>query len=119
MVLGIYRAWVFKKVCMGKQPGASHLAPKSRVSARSHLLMPTDRIISAGFGLGALNDADEDDIDVYDTGSTRGRTHMAYDTADRDDNEDIILGNKQQNRRTGSEKVSVVHNTWLIRPDCM
>lgn len=38
--------------------------------------------ISAGFGLGALNDADEDDIDVYDGGSTSRTTRMAYDEID-------------------------------------
>ncbi|KAF8677324.1 hypothetical protein RHS04_06009 [Rhizoctonia solani] len=42
-------------------------------------------IISAGFGLGALNDADEDDIDVYDGSSVSRATRMAYDEID--DNE--------------------------------
>ncbi|KAG9081814.1 hypothetical protein FRC06_005378 [Ceratobasidium sp. 370] len=38
--------------------------------------------ISAGFGLGALNDADEDDIDVYDPSAISSRTRMAYDETD-------------------------------------
>ncbi|KAG8683094.1 hypothetical protein FRC09_016297, partial [Ceratobasidium sp. 395] len=40
--------------------------------------------ISAGFGLGALNEADDDDIDVYDPGAlTSSRTtRMAYDEVD-------------------------------------
>ncbi|CAE6461642.1 unnamed protein product [Rhizoctonia solani] len=47
---------------------------------------PNDGLnISAGFGLGALNDADEDDIDVYDGGSASRTTRMAYD--EMDDNE--------------------------------
>ncbi|KAF5351318.1 hypothetical protein D9758_008012 [Tetrapyrgos nigripes] len=55
--------------------------------------------ISAGFGLGALNDADEDDLEVYDTSSSiRNRT--AYDIADRDDNDRIAIGSKS-NRGTG------------------
>ncbi|KAL5633454.1 hypothetical protein ACGC1H_003821 [Rhizoctonia solani] len=41
--------------------------------------------ISAGFGLGALNDADEDDIDVYDGGLISRTTRMAYDEIDDND----------------------------------
>ncbi|CAE6495584.1 unnamed protein product [Rhizoctonia solani] len=41
--------------------------------------------ISAGFGLGALNDADEDDIDVYDGGPISRATRMAYDDIDDND----------------------------------
>ncbi|CAE7198866.1 unnamed protein product [Rhizoctonia solani] len=41
--------------------------------------------ISAGFGLGALNDADEDDIDVYDGGHVSRTTRMAYDDIDDND----------------------------------
>ncbi|CAE6437542.1 unnamed protein product [Rhizoctonia solani] len=41
--------------------------------------------ISAGFGLGALNDADEDDIDVYDGASISRTTRMAYDEIDDND----------------------------------
>ena len=44
--------------------------------------------ISAGFGLGALNDADEDDLDVYDTGMTSNRgpkSKLAYEAMDEDD----------------------------------
>ncbi|KAG9080904.1 hypothetical protein FRC07_014763, partial [Ceratobasidium sp. 392] len=43
--------------------------------------------ISAGFGLGALNEADDDDIDVYDPGAaTSSRTtRMAYDELDDTD----------------------------------
>ncbi|CAE6512733.1 unnamed protein product [Rhizoctonia solani] len=41
--------------------------------------------ISAGFGLGALNDADEDDIDVYDGGLASRATRMAYDETDDND----------------------------------
>lgn len=36
----------------------------------------------AGFGLGALNDADEDDIDIYDTGSSSRRNLIAYEDGD-------------------------------------
>ena len=36
----------------------------------------------AGFGLGALNDADEDDIDIYDPGPSSRRTRTAYEAGD-------------------------------------
>ncbi|KAF9646493.1 hypothetical protein BDM02DRAFT_3156522 [Thelephora ganbajun] len=38
--------------------------------------------ISAGFGLGALNDADEDDVDIYDPGPSSRRNLTAYETGD-------------------------------------
>lgn len=44
--------------------------------------------ISSGFGLGALNDADEDDLDVYDSGMGTGRgpkSKVAYEAMDEDD----------------------------------
>ncbi|KIK50063.1 hypothetical protein GYMLUDRAFT_51406 [Collybiopsis luxurians FD-317 M1] len=48
--------------------------------------------LSAGFGLGALNDADEDDLDVYDGGSSSLRNRLAYDAADDHDGDRISLG---------------------------
>lgn len=41
----------------------------------------------AGFGLGALNDADEDDLDIYDTElkSSSSRNRHAYDEQHGDD----------------------------------
>ncbi|KAF8645077.1 hypothetical protein AX16_008135 [Volvariella volvacea WC 439] len=35
--------------------------------------------ISAGFGLGALNEAEDDDVDVYDSGMDLGKRRTAYD----------------------------------------
>ncbi|KAK2464006.1 hypothetical protein APHAL10511_003950 [Amanita phalloides] len=40
--------------------------------------------ISTGFGLGALNDADEDDIDVYDGSHRTSRSKIAYDITDHE-----------------------------------
>ncbi|OCH96293.1 hypothetical protein OBBRIDRAFT_787368 [Obba rivulosa] len=52
--------------------------------------------LSEGFGLGALNDADDDDVDVYggDIGR-RGRTQMAYDVTDLDDDGHIAIGSSR------------------------
>ncbi|TFK48436.1 hypothetical protein OE88DRAFT_524979 [Heliocybe sulcata] len=41
--------------------------------------------ISAGFGLGALNDAEDEDMDIYDTEMRSGRARTAYDILDADD----------------------------------
>ena len=40
----------------------------------------------AGFGLGALNEAEDDDVDIYDATTHADRTYMPYD-AIRDANE--------------------------------
>ena len=34
---------------------------------------------TAGFGLGALNEAEDDDVDIYDSTSHADRTYMPYD----------------------------------------
>lgn len=65
----------------------------------------------AGFGLGALNDADEDDLDVYDNarGGRGGRRHQAYDINERDDEDDdrIVIGQSRERGRTHPEQVSL------------
>jgi G patch domain-containing protein 1 len=35
----------------------------------------------AGFGLGALNDADEDDLDVYDSSVNQPKPRVIYDSS--------------------------------------
>lgn len=39
-------------------------------------------LLPAGFGLGALNDADEDDVDIYDPGPSSRRNLTAYEAGD-------------------------------------
>lgn len=66
-------------------------------------------LFTAGFGLGALNDADEDDLDVYDNGLVGPKTNrMAYDVVDEDDRDQVAIG-----RRT--EKAAQVKN--LVGPN--
>lgn len=48
----------------------------------------------AGFGLGALNDADEDDIDVYDGGRNTGKSKIAYDISERE-RDTVVLTQKK------------------------
>ncbi|CAG8654042.1 15352_t:CDS:2, partial [Acaulospora colombiana] len=52
--------------------------------------------LSSGFGLGALNDADDDDIDVYDNGIPSGGRKLAFENIDEDDSNNINIksGNK-------------------------
>jgi hypothetical protein len=56
---------------------------------------PPDKFL-AGFGLGALNDADEDDIDVYDGGHNTSKTKIAYDIAERE-SDTVVLTKKKSN----------------------
>ncbi|KAJ6580975.1 hypothetical protein B0H19DRAFT_1113098 [Mycena capillaripes] len=58
--------------------------------------------LAAGFGLGALNDADEDDLDVYDGGFAQNRNRTAYDIIDRDEEEKISIGGKTDSRSRAS-----------------
>lgn len=65
----------------------------------------------AGFGLGALNEAEDDDVDVYDSGTNRGKTQMAYDAMDQDDQEDIVMGESSRRvPRTGPSEVAYAHS---------
>ncbi|KAG6879940.1 hypothetical protein C0992_009298 [Termitomyces sp. T32_za158] len=50
--------------------------------------------ISAGFGLGALNDADEDDLDVYDGGAMSNRRREAYDVTEHEKDDTVTIGGK-------------------------
>ncbi|KAG5644860.1 hypothetical protein DXG03_007501 [Asterophora parasitica] len=53
--------------------------------------------LAAGFGLGALNDADEDDLDVYDgSASASHRRRVAYDSLDRDEDDTVTIGGKSE-----------------------
>lgn len=57
------------------------------------VLTPSD---VAGFGLGALNDAEDDDVDIYASGyGPSGRQRrLAYDD-DEDEGERVILGKRR------------------------
>ena len=61
----------------------------------------------AGFGLGALNEADDDDLDVYDSSLPAERTYMPYDAADRETDENISLsGSKGRTPQVQAQSVS-------------
>ena len=77
-------------------------------SSLAHILffILSDISYIAGFGLGALNDADEDDLDVYDLSHSArdGGRHQAYDTNEREDDDKIVIGRSQA--RTHHKQVS-------------
>ncbi|KAF9565923.1 DUF1604-domain-containing protein [Agrocybe pediades] len=50
--------------------------------------------LAGGFGLGALNDADEDDLDVYDSNPTSSRNRVAYDIAAGEDDDTVVIGRR-------------------------
>ncbi len=49
-----------------------------------------------GFGLGALNDADEDDLDVYDHDQRNPRQRLAYDHITGDDDDTVVIGGREE-----------------------
>ena len=61
------------------------------------LILNVLTISTAGFGLGALNDADEDDIDVYDRGNVQTSRRLAYDAEEDDDHS--MMGSKPKSMR--------------------
>lgn len=67
--------------------------------------------IVAGFGLGALNDADEDDLDVYQTSSRDGR-HLAYDASEKDDDDNIHI--RQPPRRAFAQPIRTTKVTQMF-----
>ncbi|EGN96891.1 hypothetical protein SERLA73DRAFT_111665, partial [Serpula lacrymans var. lacrymans S7.3] len=58
-----------------------------------------DSRLAAGFGLGALNDADEDDLDIYDGKVVRGGSRTAYDASDVHDDDHITSGTRHAGRK--------------------
>lgn len=49
----------------------------------------------AGFGLGALNEAEDDDVDVYDSTTRTDRTYMPYDAIrDADQGSGVVSRSK-------------------------
>ncbi|KAI0954695.1 hypothetical protein AcW1_006501 [Taiwanofungus camphoratus] len=70
--------------------------------------------ISAGFGLGALNDADEDDLDVYDGAVGRhGRSRMAYDDALGDDDHHIAVASSSTLRSARRQQSRITSSTTM------
>ncbi|KAF8806855.1 DUF1604-domain-containing protein [Phlegmacium glaucopus] len=60
--------------------------------------------LAGGFGLGALNDAEDDDLDVYDHSHQQSRRRLAYDHHDGDDDNVVVIGGKGDNKNIVQER---------------
>lgn len=67
--------------------------------------------LASGFGLGALNDADEDDLDVYD-GINATRNRHAYDHIDGEDGNTVTLGKKADKSKSNDNRSSSSAQTF-------
>nr|GAT51423.1 G-patch domain [Mycena chlorophos] len=79
---------------------------------------PSGPKLAGGFGLGALNDADENDLDVYDSGArTQDRNRTAYDIIDREEDEKISIGSRtDRNVASRTRPAGSTHNFQDGRP---
>ena len=78
-----------EQASVGPNISGTHFPPSFTANQIKHVLL-------AGFGLGALNEADEDDLDVYDGGTNRGSNRrIAYDD-DEEEHERISIGKRRQ-----------------------
>ncbi|KAH9940773.1 uncharacterized protein BXZ73DRAFT_88499 [Epithele typhae] len=60
--------------------------------------------ISAGFGLGALNDAEDDDVDVYDSAAgLASRRTVAFDSTLGEDDQHISIGSSSARRAAAQQ----------------
>ncbi|KAL4062541.1 hypothetical protein J3A83DRAFT_4381712 [Scleroderma citrinum] len=50
--------------------------------------------LAGGFGLGVMNDADEDDLDVYDHAAGHGKSRTAFDVNDVQDEGRFVIGTR-------------------------
>ncbi|KAI9512271.1 hypothetical protein F5148DRAFT_1008581 [Russula earlei] len=78
--------------------------------------------LAAGFGLGALNEAEDDDIDVYDSTSRGDRTYMPYDAIrDADDSSGVNRSKSIQKVTTTAQQRFpngvVVLSGFALSPD--
>ncbi len=70
----------------------------------------------AGFGLGALNDADDDDVDIYDAGAGSGRSRLAFDDSLGDDDQYISIGSSSRRQPAPREPVSLRSFPYALAP---
>ncbi|KAG0694131.1 hypothetical protein DFH29DRAFT_961354 [Suillus ampliporus] len=83
---------------MGYDPGLGLHASLGVTAETSK--QPGGPRLAGGFGLGALNDVDEDDLDVYDHSQKHGRNRHAYDANDAHDEERVVMSSRTQGARS-------------------
>ncbi|KDQ26505.1 hypothetical protein PLEOSDRAFT_1057061 [Pleurotus ostreatus PC15] len=65
--------------------------------------------LAAGFGLGALNDADEDDLDIYESTISHSKRRTAYDALDRNDEDKTSVSQRGHDASVGSLSSGYTH----------
>ncbi|KAH9983914.1 hypothetical protein BJV74DRAFT_849131 [Russula compacta] len=77
--------------------------------------------LAAGFGLGALNEAEDDDLDVYDSTTRTDRTYMPYDAIrDADQGSGVNQSKSIRNTTTTQQRFPngmLVLSGFIITPD--
>ncbi|KAJ3513108.1 hypothetical protein NMY22_g15139 [Coprinellus aureogranulatus] len=91
-----------KRFGLGYTPG---LSLNERLGVKNEGQKSGGPKISAGFGLGALNDADEDDIDIYEPTSAM-RNRVAFDHLDQDGDDTITIGKPTGPNKPAASKTS-------------
>jgi hypothetical protein len=70
-------------------------------------------VTKAGFGLGALNEAEDDDVDIYDMTTHADRTYMPYD-AIRDADEASGVNRSKSIRKVARIFSKIVVDWFLV-----
>lgn len=56
-------------------------------------------ILLAGFGLGALNDADDDDVDIYDNQIRSNNRRLAFEAGDDEDDRNVSTSSRHSTKQ--------------------
>lgn len=75
--------------------------------------------LSGGFGLGALNDADEDDLDVYDHDQRNSRQRLAYDHINGDDDDTVVIGGRAERSKPSVSVCGSILVKWTHLLTCI
>ncbi|KAF8621822.1 hypothetical protein AX15_007491 [Amanita polypyramis BW_CC] len=92
---------------IGYQPGLGLSEGLGRSKAESE----NGPKISAGFGLGALNDAEEDDLDIYDGGYKTNKSRIAYDISEQE-NDTVVLTQRHAKAEKKSSRPAAIYATF-------
>ncbi|KAI6110662.1 hypothetical protein EV401DRAFT_1991786 [Pisolithus croceorrhizus] len=68
--------------------------------------------LAEGFGLGVMNDADEDDLDVCDHGAGVGKNRTTFDITEVQDDERIVIGKGGPSSTQSRSLVAQTAQSW-------
>ena len=84
---------------LGNNAAADSKGPKLAGVGIDFSFLPSINPLIGGFGLGALNDADEDDLDVYDSVQQHSRRRLAYDHLSGEGDDTIVIGGRSDKQK--------------------